>query len=314
MSDVHRGKDRYREFIRRKTIALSIHGERCSFYLRFKIQANRIQDCTSVGAAGSNEYETKQEPLPTREHGMRLFRARFQDERSNYLKASNCLRTEWLTGREFMGFALPTGGDGTKRNTAGRATPFRKIILARIRLSNCRTSRITPYSTLGSRIIHSATNVPGHVIVSSVSDVARFQLTGHADIFTTPRERESNRPANQDRPTKRQTLRYRANSARSCRRSSSYSFRKKRRAVTRGICPFRGTKADKDRLRSIKWLASHPEQRKSCPPTTRPPLVRRFKGDTRIRRTKFTRATNARVKNLEYKVVFANAHSPTWFN
>lgn len=96
-----------------------------------------------------------------------------------------------------MGFALPTGGDGTKRNTAGRATPFRKIILARIRLSNCRTSRITPYSTLGSRIIHSATNVPGHVIVSSVSDAAPFQLTGHADIFTTPRERESNRPANQ---------------------------------------------------------------------------------------------------------------------
>lgn len=50
------------------------------------------------GAAGSNEYETKQEPSPTREHGMRLFRACFQDERSNYLKASNCLRTEWLTG------------------------------------------------------------------------------------------------------------------------------------------------------------------------------------------------------------------------
>lgn len=115
---------------------------------------------------------------------------------------------------EFMGFALPTGGDGTKRNTAGRATPFRKIILARIRLSNCRTSRITPYSTLGSRIIHSATNVPGHVIVSSVSDAARFHLTGHADVFTTPHERESNRSANQDRPTKHQTLRYRANSTR----------------------------------------------------------------------------------------------------
>lgn len=214
------------------------------------------------------------------------------------LKSFQLFTNRMANWGEFMGFALPTGGDGTKRNTAGRATPFRKIILARIRLSNCRTSRITPYSTLGSRIIHSATNVPGHVIVSSVSDAARFQLTGHADIFTTPHERESNRPANQDRPTKHQTLHYRANSTRSCRRSSSYSFRKKRRAVTGGICPFRGTKADKDRLRPIKWLASYPEQRKSCPPTTRPPLVRRFKGDTRIRRTKFMRATNARVKNL----------------
>lgn len=54
-----------------------------------------------------------------------------------------------------MGFAPPTGG--TKRNTAARATPFRKIILARIRLSNYRTRRITPYSTLCSRIIHPVT-------------------------------------------------------------------------------------------------------------------------------------------------------------
>lgn len=54
-----------------------------------------------------------------------------------------------------MGFTPPTGG--TKRNTAGRATPFRKIILARIRLSNYRTRRITPYSTLCSRIIHPVT-------------------------------------------------------------------------------------------------------------------------------------------------------------
>lgn len=130
------------------------------------------------------------------------------------LKSFQLFTNRMANWGEFMGFALPTGGDGTKRNTASRATPFRKIILARIRLSNCRTSRITPYSTLGSRIIHSATNVPGHVIVSSVSDAARFQLTGHADIFTTPHERGSNRPANQDRPTKHQTLRYRASSTR----------------------------------------------------------------------------------------------------
>lgn len=81
---------------------------------------------------------------------------RFQDERTNYLKAWNCLSERKASPEgKFMGFTPPTGG--TKRNTAGRATPFRKIILARIRLSNYRTRRITPYSTLCSRIIHPVT-------------------------------------------------------------------------------------------------------------------------------------------------------------
>lgn len=88
------------------------------------------------------------------EERIRLFRP-FPRRAHQLLKSLELFIGEKGPEGEFMGFTPPTGG--TKRNTAGRATPFRKIILARIRLSNYRTRRITPYSTLCSRIIHPVT-------------------------------------------------------------------------------------------------------------------------------------------------------------
>lgn len=119
----------------------------------FEIRVNRIQDSPRPWRLG--EYKTKRETVASLKRESDCF-DRFQDERTNYLKAWNCLSERKASPEgEFMGFTPPTGG--TKRNTAGRATPFRKIILARIRLSNYRTRRITPYSTLCSRIIHPVT-------------------------------------------------------------------------------------------------------------------------------------------------------------
>lgn len=133
-----------------------------------------------------------------------------------------------------MGFAPPTGG--TKRNTAARATPFRKIILARIRLSNYRTRRITPYSTLCSRIIHPVTQR----YPRSCNCFHRFltpRISDSPGIFFTIVNREKRNGRIEGKFARQET-------------------RKEGRKETRETVSIPRQKRGKT-LRSIKWLVSY---------------------------------------------------------